>query len=76
MGTGIVGPRPTGPRFCWLLDSSRYLKPVPGLLLEWRRTERADWEGLVLLASKGGPDEWTFTQRWVAAPHLSAGRRG
>jgi hypothetical protein len=37
---------PDGGRHCWVIDSPGHPGRWPGVLLEWRRTERG-WDGLV-----------------------------
>lgn len=57
-----------GPRHCWVLDPLGQTAKRAGLLLEWRRTSRASWEGLVVYEARDNGRRVTV-QEWVPS-HL------
>lgn len=59
-------------RHVWVRQSrATDMPPAPGLLLEWRWTNAARWEGLVAYSTGGSV---AFVVRWVAADDLLPAR--
>lgn len=57
----------TAPRHVWVKYGSQ---ASPGVLLDWRRDKRGQWEALVVYATGGGTSSVTVTQQWLPAAHV------
>ena len=65
-----AGTERDGARHCWVVDSPGHPGRWPGVLLEWRRTERG-WDGLVAYVIPEPHGEGIrLVERWVGADHL------
>jgi hypothetical protein len=60
-------------RHVWVADpADRSGAKRPGLLVMWRRTERAPgWEALVLYGAELRSGEWAIVQEWVGEALLT-----
>lgn len=58
-------------RHCWVSLPVDGSVPRPGLLLEWRRTERGRWEGRVAYLATLRPERWSLVEEWVPAELLT-----
>ena len=62
---------PGAGRHCWVLDGADgYGVKRPGLLLEWRRTDRG-WEGRVVYTAQLRPDTWAAVEEWLPGELLA-----
>lgn len=64
-GTGMVGH--TFPRHVWVKFGAQ---GSPGVLLDWRKTNRGQWEAFVTYATGGGMSSVTVTTQWLPAAHV------
>lgn len=59
-----------GGRHCWVVDAPGHPGRWPGVLLEWRRTDRG-WRGLVAyVMPEPYGDGVRLVERWLPADHL------
>ena len=65
-----AGAEQDGGRHCWVVDSPGHPGRWPGVLLEWRRSDRG-WDGLVVyVIPEPHGDGVRLVERWVDAEHL------
>jgi len=70
VGATAADAEQEGGRHCWVVDSPGHPGRWPGLLLEWRRSERG-WDGLVAYVIPEPHDNGVrLVERWVGATHL------
>ena len=58
------------PFHVWVDATGMWSKPVPGVLLAWRRSDRRGWEAWVVRVeaySTGAGSEVMVSQSWVSA---------